>query len=347
MDNPEIFMQRCLDLASHGTGQTAPNPMVGSVVVYNGRVIGEGFHHKAGEPHAEAMAIASVKERHLLPSSTLYVNLEPCSHHGKTPPCAELIIREGIKKVVVACTDPFPAVAGRGIQRLMDEGITVETGCMEQEATWLNRRFITFQTKKRPYVILKWARTRDGFIDVVRKPDAPTRPTWITDENLRMLVHKWRAEEAAIMIGTNTARMDDPRLNVRQWHGRQPVRIVADRNCSLPPGLNIFDDSQNTIVFNTLVNKTEGNTRWIKLHPNDYGLTHMLSHMYAMNIQSVLVEGGFSLLTSFIKQNLWDEARIFTGQVLFGKGCPAPVIENGIRSTVHIGQYKFEWVRNF
>ena len=322
----ETYMKRCLDLAVSGLGNTAPNPMVGSVIVYNGKIIGEGYHRQAGGPHAEVHAVNSVKDKSLLKESVLYVNLEPCSHTGKTPPCADLIIKSGIPRVVAGMEDPNPAVAGSGFRKLRDAQIQVTTGVLEDECRELNKRFITFHVKKRPYVVLKWAQTNDYFIDILRGQTDYPEPTWISNEISRMLVHKWRTEEQSILVGTNTALMDNPRLNVREWKGRSPVRMVLDRTLRLPKNLHVFDNTSPTIVFNALKNNKEKNTTYVRLDFNDHLLENMLKYLYDSGFQSVLVEGGRMLLNGFIRSNLWDEARVFKGNKLFGSGISAPSI---------------------
>ena len=341
MNADQLCMRRCLDLAMNGLGQVAPNPMVGCVIVHQQSVIGEGYHKYAGEAHAEVNAIASVANKELLRESVLYVNLEPCAHYGKTPPCTSLILDMDIPKVVIGTQDPFPEVSGKGIDILSEAGLDVTDGVLFEECRHLNRRFFTFHEKKRPYIILKWAQTSDGYIDILRHPEAANRPTWITSERLRLLVHKWRAEEPAIMTGTNTALLDNPHLNIRDWHGKQPVRIILDRSCRLPASLNIFDNSQQTIIFNALKDDSKGLNQWIRIPFDDSVLLHIMNTLYNMNIQSVFVEGGRQLLQSFIDQNLWDEARVFIGQQTFGNGCPAPVINKLSPSTINLGDEYF------
>jgi diaminohydroxyphosphoribosylaminopyrimidine deaminase/5-amino-6-(5-phosphoribosylamino)uracil reductase len=319
-------MRRCLDLAKNGLGNTAPNPLVGAVVVYNNTIIGEGFHRKFGEHHAEVNAIHAVKDKSLLKKSTLYVNLEPCSHTGKTPPCADLIIKTGIPEVVIGIKDPNPVVSGRGYQKLCDAGTTVISGILEQECADLNRRFITYHMKKRPFIILKWAQTIDGYIDLIRDEKQPQQPTWISNEISRMLVHKWRSEEQSIMVGTRTAMMDNPRLNVREWPGSSPLRLVIDRSLKLSKKLNLFDNNSPTVVFNSLLNRKDNNTNYVCVDFSGNFLENILNYLYDSGIQSVLVEGGRMLIDTFIKGNLWDEARVFKGSKVFGNGVSAPFI---------------------
>ncbi len=328
MDIHHVYMQRCIDLASAGLGYVAPNPLVGSVLVVNGRIIGEGYHRQYGGQHAEVEAIQAVKDKRVLQRATLYVNLEPCCHHGKTPPCTDLIIANRIPEVVIGSVDPYDAVAGKGIAKLRGNGCKVLLGVMKDECRELNKRFFTFHEKKRPYVVLKWAQTADGFIDVERLPGASRRPTWITSERLRMLVHKWRTEETAIMVGTNTAIKDNPQLNVRDWHGNAPVRIVLDRSLKISEKYHLLDKSQPTIIINELQDKNRNHLQYIRLPFDQNLLTSILQLLQRQGIQSILVEGGRQLLQSFIDQHLWDEARIFTGTQFFGIGIKAPEIKS-------------------
>lgn len=342
-------MQRCLDLAIKGLGFVAPNPLVGSVVVHNDRIIGEGYHKEFGGPHAEVNAITSVKNPMLLPESSLYVNLEPCSHYGKTPPCTDTIIRHKIKKVFIGSVDPFDLVAGKGIARLRNNGCEVSVGLLKAACMALNKRFFTFHEKKRPFIILKWAQTTDGYIDTLRAPDSKQKPAWITSENLRILVHKWRSEEPAIMVGTHTALADNPRLNVREWAGKQPLRIVVDRQLKLPKSLFLFDNSLETLVLNALTDKKEGKTTYLKL-PFDgelVSLPHLMHHLYEVGIQSVLVEGGQKLIESFVKNELWDEARVFSGPQFYGNGIRAPQVKPASLSHIFIGKEGFFWFKNY
>ncbi len=318
-------MRRCFELARKGLGLTRTNPLVGSVIVHHGRIIGEGYHHEFGGPHAEVNAIRAVRDQSLLSDSTLYCNLEPCAHHGKTPPCSMLVHQKGIRRVVISNLDPFPSVNGQGIKYMEEAGVEVHRGCLEDEGYQLNRRFFHFHEKKRPWVILKWAQTQDGFLDVVREPGDPVGTNWITDDVSRTLVHKWRSEEAAIMVGTNTVIADNPRLNIRRWTGDQPVRITLDRKGRLPGDARILDGSQDTIVFSGVPGKYSGRTRSIHVDPS-YDLEDLMEELYDQQLVSVLVEGGADLLTSFINSGLWDEARVFTGKVSFSQGVQAPFL---------------------
>lgn len=340
-------MGRCLELARSGLGSVAPNPMVGSVIVHRDTVIGEGYHQEYGKAHAEVNAINSVKNTDLLPHSTLYVNLEPCCHFGKTPPCTDLIIEKRIPHVVIGSVDPYDAVAGKGIARLRNHGIKVDVGILRNAALNLNKRFFTFHQKKRPYIILKWAQTADAFIDIERLPGTPARPTWITSEKLRMLVHKWRAEEQAIMVGTITALKDNPRLNVRDWSGRQPTRIVLDENLTLSSSLALFDNTQTTLVFNQLKNENSALTQWIKTDfANPAFLQNILGVMAEKGLQSLIVEGGQKLLQTFISNDLWDEARIFQGNKFFVNGLRAPALPMDKFLQVYIGSEVLYYVKN-
>lgn len=326
--NHMMYMQRCLDLAAESSGFTAPNPMVGCVVVHNHRIIGEGYHRQFGGPHAEVEAIRSVGDRSLLRQSVLYVNLEPCSHTGKTPPCTGLIIESGIPEVVIGTIDPNPLVSGNGIRQLQAAGVITLTGVLAESCQWLNRRFFTFHQKKRPYVILKWAQTADGFIDRIRGIQNPAEPYWISNEVSKMLVHKWRAMEQAILVGTRTALLDNPRLNVREWHGRSPLRMVIDRKLRLPHHLNLFDGSLETWVFNEKVDKTDGNIRYARLDFSNL-VQEILRYLHYHDIQSVFIEGGRQLIESFLTEGLWDEARVITGMKRFGEGLAAPAMPQG------------------
>lgn len=318
-------MRRCLQLAANGLGRVAPNPMVGSVIVYENTIIGEGFHRRFGGPHAEVHAIHSVKNQDLLSQSTLYVNLEPCAHFGKTPPCADLIIEKRIPRVVIGSVDTFSKVAGKGIERMQQAGIDVKINILKKESRDLNRRFFTFHEKKRPYIMLKWAQTRDGFVDVFRE-STPARPTWITNAECRMLVHKWRTEEMGILVGTNTALLDNPMLNVRSWTGAAPTRIVIDRKMQLPHNLHVFDKSQPTLILTNCYQHKENNLHFIQLEGENCKASTILDVCYDEGIQSVIIEGGANTLQRFIDAGLWDEVRKFTGDVYFKDGVKAPVL---------------------
>jgi diaminohydroxyphosphoribosylaminopyrimidine deaminase/5-amino-6-(5-phosphoribosylamino)uracil reductase len=341
------FMLRCIELAEMGLGHTAPNPLVGCVIIHKEKIIGEGFHQQFGEAHAEVNAINSIKNKELLNNSTLYVTLEPCSHFGKTPPCADLIVKSGIPRVVIASQDPFPKVAGKGIEILKNAGVNVQTGVLKKEYEFVNRRFFTFFKKQRPYIILKWAQTKDGFIDVERTDDS-SKITWITNETCRTLVHKWRSEEQAILIGSNTAINDNPELTVRSWTGKNPLRIVIDKNNCLPKNLKVFNDKAPTIIISEKFNEknSEKNIETLVISFNDNLVEGILNELYNRNIQSVIIEGGAQTLNSFICKNLWDEARVFTGDITFDKGLSAPIINKEPFSSEMILDSKLEIFKN-
>ncbi|MFQ3579289.1 MAG: bifunctional diaminohydroxyphosphoribosylaminopyrimidine deaminase/5-amino-6-(5-phosphoribosylamino)uracil reductase RibD [Bacteroidales bacterium] len=324
MSNHEKYMNRCLQLAVNGRGYTAPNPMVGSVIVHNDMIIGEGYHQKYGEKHAEVNAIEAVINKELLYESTLYVNLEPCSHFGKTPPCADFIIKHKIPRVIIGSIDTFSLVCGNGIQRLKENGIEVTVGVLEDECRALNKRFFFFHEQKRPYIILKWAQTLDGYIDIAPEKKQSSKGIWITNDICRTLVHKWRAEENAIMVGSTTVITDNPQLNIRYWPGTNPARIVIDKSLRLPPDVFFLDNTQNSIVFNSKKNETHKNTEYILIQFEEDILPQIFNHLYKRNIQSVIIEGGKILLDTFIKSGRWDEARIFIGTTSFGSGVKAP-----------------------
>ncbi|MFT4032735.1 MAG: bifunctional diaminohydroxyphosphoribosylaminopyrimidine deaminase/5-amino-6-(5-phosphoribosylamino)uracil reductase RibD [Siphonobacter sp.] len=325
----EHFMQRALQLAQLGMGQVAPNPMVGCVIVHDNQIIGEGWHQRYGQAHAEVVALNSVTERHLLPKATVYVTLEPCSHYGKTPPCADRLIQEKVKRIVVCNDDPNPLVAGKGFQKLRDAGIEVVRGILANQGRFINRRFFTYFEQNRPYVILKWAETADGFLAA---PDY--LPIQISNALSKRLVHKWRSEEAAIWVGTNTARQDNPHLNVRLWQGRNPLRVVLDRQLSLPNSLHLFDDSQPTLIFNTREEKQVGATNYVI--PAEWAITGFLETLRKCSLQSVLVEGGTRLLESFLEAGMWDEIRLFRSPKRIHAGITAPRFEATLISTDYL-----------
>jgi diaminohydroxyphosphoribosylaminopyrimidine deaminase / 5-amino-6-(5-phosphoribosylamino)uracil reductase len=321
------YMQKCLELAQRAKGHTAPNPMVGAVLVYGERIIGEGWHHFYGADHAEVNCLKNVADadKSLIPQSTMYVNLEPCAHYGITPPCAVRLVKEKVKKVVIANIDPFEKVSGSGLKILTEGGIEVETGILEKEGLWLNRRFFCFHSRNRPYIILKWAQTNNGFIAPSDKSQL-----WITGKESQKLVHKWRTEEGAIMVGTNTAMCDNPRLTARLHEGKQPLRIVLDRNLQLPPTNHVFDSAAATWIVNEQHEWLNGNVHSVKLKFDDTLLTQLMARLHAAKILSIIIEGGAVLLNSFIGKGLWDEARIFTGDVFLKDGIPAPRLENEV-----------------
>lgn len=331
MTTDELFMQRALDLAHLGIGYVSPNPRVGCVIVHEGKIIGEGWHRKYGEAHAEVNAIHAVKNKTLLPFSTVYVNLEPCSHFGKTPPCADLLIQHKVKKVVIANRDSNPLVSGRGIEKLKQAGIEVTDGILEKAGRQSNARFFTAIEKNRPYIILKWAQTADGFI-----AHENYESKWISSEESRQLVHQWRAEEDAVLVGTKTASHDNPVLNVRDWSGRNPTRIVIDRFLRLSEKLHLFDGTQKTICYNLLKHEEHPGISLIRLEEDNF-IPQLVQDLVKQKIHSVLVEGGAQTLQLFIAHRLWDEARVFQSPRLFDKGIAAPVLPGKIISTDTIG----------
>jgi len=319
-------MQRCLQLAILGAGNTAPNPIVGAVLVHAGKIIGEGCHQQYGGPHAEVNCINSVADadKDLIEKSTLYVSLEPCSHFGKTPPCTDLVIANKIPEVVIGCRDSFAAVDGKGIERLMAAGIQVNVGILEKECRELNKRFFAFHEKHRPYIILKWAQSSDGKI-AARGADR----IFISNEITNRLVHQWRTEEAAILVGTNTVLLDDPALTARLWPGKDPVRLVIDKELKLPVHLKLFDGSVKTIVFNYIKQSATENLVYHRLNKEEGIPVQILSALYNMQLQSVMVEGGSKLLQSLIDEGFWDEARVITNSAMvIGEGLDAPVLKN-------------------
>ncbi|MBK5720599.1 bifunctional diaminohydroxyphosphoribosylaminopyrimidine deaminase/5-amino-6-(5-phosphoribosylamino)uracil reductase RibD [Dysgonomonas sp. Marseille-P4677] len=326
------YMYRCLQLSQNGRGFVSPNPMVGAVVVHDNKIIGEGYHRQYGESHAEVNAINSVKDKSLLHDSTIYVSLEPCAHHGKTPPCAQLIIDSGIPRVVVACLDPYPAVSGKGIKMMEDAGIEVILSVLEKEALELNKEFFTSQYENRPYIYLKWAQTKDGFIDKERCENKKPQPTLISNEFSRILVHKKRAEVSAIMIGTNTAVNDNPSLTTRFWYGKNPVRVVLDRQARIPSDYRLFDGEVETIVFTEEENFPDIIEKIvpIRIKFDENLFNTILAILKSRKISSILVEGGSELLQGFINRQLWDEAYIETSSISFGKGVRAPAINGHI-----------------
>ncbi|MBL4592773.1 MAG: bifunctional diaminohydroxyphosphoribosylaminopyrimidine deaminase/5-amino-6-(5-phosphoribosylamino)uracil reductase RibD [Flavobacteriales bacterium] len=328
----------CNILAMKGMGNVAPNPMVGCVIVHQNKIIGKGYHEEYGKAHAEVNAINSVADKSLLKESTLYVNLEPCAHFGKTPPCSDLIIEHQIPRVVIACIDSFSEVSGKGIQKMKAAGTEVIVGVLETEGLELNKRFFIFHNKKRPCIILKWAQTKDGFIDIDRSSlnQNDKVDNWITTPESKQLVHFWRSEEQAIMIGTNTALNDNPKLTVREVDGENPLRIVLDLNLRLSENLHLFDKTVPTIVFNYQKNKELSNLDFVKIDQNKDLIQQVLNELYNREIQSVIIEGGAQLLNTFIEQNLWDEARVFTGKKEFKKGLEAPKIRLEPKFTMEI-----------
>lgn len=340
-------MQRCLQLAKNGLGQTYPNPLVGCVIVKDENIIGEGWHQKAGQPHAEVNAIKSVQEESQLKKAILYVNLEPCSHYGKTPPCSDLIIEKGIKRVVIGNVDPNPKVAGGGVKKLRNAGVEVEAGCLNDQCWEINKRFFTVQEKSRPYVILKWAQTRDGFI--APKQQETGKPTWITNSYSKQLVHKWRTGEQAILVGKNTAIKDDPQLNARLWEGSNPVRVVIDRELKSFKGnigLHLFDKQVKTIVLCENPQENQQNLWFKKVNFEEEVIPQILAILNECGLQSVIIEGGQKTLQRFIDAGFWDEARVFTGDSYFGTGICAPFFKANPNKTLYFEEDELKLYRN-
>jgi diaminohydroxyphosphoribosylaminopyrimidine deaminase/5-amino-6-(5-phosphoribosylamino)uracil reductase len=359
-------MQRALQLAENGKLHAAPNPMVGCVIVHNDKIIGEGFHAEYGKAHAEVQAIESVKDKNLLKESTLYVNLEPCSHYGKTPPCVDLLIKHKIPKVFVAALDPNPKVSGQGITKLKQSGCTVEVGLLEKEAKTLNKRFFCFHEKKRPYIILKWAQTLDGFMDCNERNEKNRKSYWITNDLLKLKTHAWRAEEMAIFAGANTIIHDNPQLNVRYAAGKNPVRVtLIDKEIDFR-NYHFGNNSQPSIVFNNPIrhsaldaesptnegiagqarNDASGNIVFYKLSDKENPEKELLEKLYSLKIQSILIEGGQRTLQRFIDRNLWDEARILVGNKYFGKGLKAPLLSTTPAHIEEVGEDRIIWIEN-
>jgi diaminohydroxyphosphoribosylaminopyrimidine deaminase/5-amino-6-(5-phosphoribosylamino)uracil reductase len=341
----EQYIQRCIQLAEPAAGHVAPNPMVGAVLVHDEQIIGEGYHQQYGEAHAEVNCIADAQTRlagkpfsNIIAQSTLYVSLEPCAHYGKTPPCADLIIRHKIPKVVIGCRDPFKEVDGKGIEKLKAAGVEVIDGVLEKECKELNKRFFTFHTQHRPYIILKWAETGDGFIAASPQrrgayENSAIERLFISNEYSNRLIHKWRSEEAAILVGTNTAIDDNPELTTRLWPGNSPVRLVVDMHLRLPSFLKVFDKRIKTIIFNSARHEEDGNLLYYQV-TEDVSVVHQIVNaLYHLKIQSVIVEGGAKLLQSFIDEETWDEARVITNRELaIGEGLPAPLLANTFKN---------------
>ena len=339
MTTDERYMQRCLFLARKAIGYTYPNPLVGSVIVHKGKIIGEGWHTKAGEPHAEVNAIASVKDKDLLKESTLYVNLEPCAHFGKTPPCADLIIEKEIPKIVIGCVDIYSKVAGKGIERLQQAGREVIVGVLEAESQALNKRFFTFHAQKRPYIILKWAQTRDGFIAPLQQ--VQQAPVWISNVFSQQLTHLWRAQEGAILVGKHTVEKDNPSLTTRHWVGNNPLRLVIDNDNSLSKKLAVFQGDP-TVVFTSVQAFDTPHISFAPLSSSVSMPKQVCNYLYERQIQSLIVEGGAHVLQQFIDEGLWDEARIFVGSPQFSEGLKAPQLRGNLITTQEIeGDYLF------
>ena len=323
--NHEYYIKRCLEISKQGIGTTRPNPSVGAVLVVDDKIIGEGFTSPYGGNHAEVNAISSVKNDEDLKKATMYVTLEPCSHYGKTPPCADLIVKSGIKKVVIGCVDVNEVVAGRGVERLKNAGCEVVVGVLENECKIHHKRFFTFYTKKRPYIILKWAQTIDGYI--APKHRDKQAPVWITQKVSRQLVHKWRSEEHSILVGTTTILDDNPSLDVRSWSGENPLRIVIDKDLTIPKDLKVYDGSVKTIFINQKITTNNENLFFEKINFSKPIALEICKVLFKHKVQSLIVEGGGKTIQTFIDENLWDEARVFSGLVNFKEGTKAPILE--------------------
>lgn len=333
----EQWMRRCLELALNGLGCVAPNPMVGAVLLRNGKVIGEGFHREFGGAHAEVEAIRTAGTGVDLSDCTLYVSLEPCCHTGKTPPCTNLIIEKKIPRVVIGCLDPNPLVAGKGMLMLQKAGIEVLSGVLEQECREMNRRYFTFREKKRPYVILKWARSADGYIDRKRSMAEVGNQERITCNESNTTVHRWRTEEQAIMVGTTTALMDNPSLSVRHVKGRNPLRVVVDKDLKIPEHYRVFDKTQKTLVFTAAAHISEPNIEFLNIDFSSKVIPKIMDELYKLGIQSIIIEGGRELVNSFIQEHIWDEARVFTAPHKLGSGIKGPQLQAAIREQLRSG----------
>lgn len=345
----ELYMKRCLELAEMGNGQVSPNPLVGCVIVSGGEIIGEGYHQKYGQAHAEVNAIRSVTDRYgeqsaeLLKNAVAYVSLEPCAHFGKTPPCADLLIRHQLKKVVIGNRDPFPDVDGKGIERLKNAGIEVVSGVLEAECFEVNRRFFTRIAQQRPYIILKWARTANGYF-------APKNSVqqWISGPLSKKLVHKWRTEEDAILVGKQTAIADNPALSAREWPGKNPIRIAIDRKLEIPADSQLYNTDAKTIIFNEQKTSVEGNIHFIEMEDMQYYLPQKIAYqLYLMDIQSIIIEGGANILNQFISSGLWDEARVFNSSSSWDTGIHSPVINGNIISVTQVDKDQLTIYKNY
>ncbi len=342
--NHEFYIVRCLELAKKGIGTTRPNPSVGAVIVHNNKIIGEGFTSPYGGPHAEVNAINAVQNQELLKEATIYVTLEPCSHHGKTPPCADLIIEKGIPNIVIGCVDTNSLVAGKGIERLKKAGRNVIVGVCQKDCIEHHRRFFTVQNKKRPYIILKWAETKDGFIAPLKKDEQ--KPVWISNQYSQQLVHKWRSEEHAILVGTNTVIADNPSLTARNWKGNNPIRIVIDKNLRIPSEVTVFDGNVKTIIVTEEKKEENQHVIYEQIDFSFQVAEQICEVLYKHQIQSVIIEGGAKTLQTFIDANLWDEARVFIGDVVFGEGVKHPIFNAKLSSEEKIDNDTLRIYRN-
>ncbi|NHN25099.1 bifunctional diaminohydroxyphosphoribosylaminopyrimidine deaminase/5-amino-6-(5-phosphoribosylamino)uracil reductase RibD [Flavobacterium jejuense] len=352
MNTHEFYINRCIELAKNGLGTTYPNPLVGSVIVYDNKIIGEGWHRKSGEAHAEVNAIQTVKDKSLLTKATIYVSLEPCSHFGKTPPCCDLIIANKIPNVVIGTIDPFAKVAGSGIKKLIENNITVTVGVLEDKCNELNKRFFTFHAKKRPYIILKWAESLDGFIAPDKKQRETEQeklsPIWITNTYSRQLVHKWRAEEQSILVGTNTVLDDNPKLNTRDFKGINPVRIIIDKSNKITESFAVKDGKTTSFFFTEDIILTKNkNIIYENIVFDADFLLNLTNRLHKNEIQSIIIEGGLKTLQSFIDLNLWDEARVFIGKNQLNSGIKAPLLNSIPKKTISIMDDTLNLFRNY
>lgn len=344
--NDELLMHRCLKLASLGGGYVSPNPMVGALVVYDNKIIGEGYHKVYGLSHAEPNAINAVEDKSLLKNSTLYVNLEPCCHWGKTPPCADFIVQNGIRKVVICNSDPNPKVAGGGIKILKDAGIEIVSGVLEKQGRELNKRFFSRHEKNRPYIILKWAQTLDGFMDIERRNES-RESYWITNDALKAWVHSQRAIEDCILVGKNTIINDNPNLNVRYFSGRNPIRMTIDKDLTIPNNRFFFDNTQKTVIFNSKKDFIQGEITYVQLDFKQNVLEQIIHYIYSViKASSLIVEGGKFTLESFIKENLWDEANVLVGNKFFYNGLISPKSLINSKSVSKIS-YGEDWIEKY
>ena len=341
MTTDERYMARCLQLARCGQVEAAPNPMVGAVIVHNGLIIGEGYHRQCGGPHAEVNAIASVKDERLLCEATMYVSLEPCAHYGKTPPCADLIVSKRIPRVVIGCRDSFDQVDGKGIQKLRSAGIDVTVGILEKECLDLNHAFFTYHGKKRPYIVLKWAQSQDGYMDSLREKNGEHAPVRFSTDESTLRVHRLRALSDAILVGRRTAVLDNPSLTTRLWPGKNPMRLVIDRKGVLGKGLRLFDNTVKTVVFTEVFRNSEGldQVEQVQLNFADDIVPQIVGYLYEHKVQRLLVEGGAHTLQAFIDAGLWDEATVEIAPVVLGDGVKVPILKNAqkVKTTESFG----------
>ncbi len=346
MNIHEFFIKRCIQLAEKGTELAYPNPSVGCVIVHNNLIIGEGYTSPYGGNHAEVNAIKAVKDKSILSDSTLYVTLEPCSHYGKTPPCADLILSMRIKSIIIGTLDPNILVAGKGVEKLRKQGCAIKVGILEEECKELHKRFLTYQVKKRPYIILKWAESKDGFISPMPETRSGIKPVWISNQYARQKTHQLRAKEHAILVGTNTILEDNPKLDIRSWEGKAPVRILLDRNLKTPDHYNCYNNKVKTIIINSKKNSTEGITIFEKIDFSSATIPQIISVLYKHKIQSVIIEGGAKTIQSFISENLWDEAYIFKSDTILKKGIKAPELKTKAGKNIKLKNNSLAIIKN-